>query len=420
MSDAVFWPLWFLSWLLPILAIVSFWKSMRKRKELMRGKRRSTLRFCARFLLVTVIFLASGMLLVMIEAFVWLEFLGLPEPFPGQAEHPWFHLHAAAWLGLTALGHKLTRGWLSGSKERSSVRSRLPENDMANQDADVEMFDPRQSSEKPAAKAWRKGPVLLFVAAAFVLGATTIRVWDVVSQPSESRHASVSESAERVTESVAVFGGQERESTAVSGGPGSESVKRNGSDRAEPTIDSLTEALNQGQVEILFVNGNGHSTGVILDAFLINPSQQERRFHVQLDQPLYYRNQGVGQNMLVTQVLGEQGKFWRNNETSYFAIEAGTDMVPIVLWGYCVDFEKDNPNSMEILEAGNLPFHLREIARRIAAFEETNAQLDGDLLMQASQVALWQAQGVTLDRIQRRFQVSGEALLLAREIAEHD
>ena len=409
MSDAVFWPLWFLSWLLPILAIVSFWKSMRKRRELMRGKRRSALRFCARFLLVTVIFLASGMLLVMIEAFVWLEFLGLPEPFPGQAEHPWFHLHAAACLGLTALGHKLTRGWLSGSKERRSVRSRLPENDMANQDADFDMFDPRQSSENPAVTAWRKGPVLLFVTAAFVLGATSIRVWDVLSQPGGSPHASVRESAEQATENVAVSGGQ-----------GSESVERSSSDRAEPTIESLTEALNQGQVEILFVNGNGHSTGAILDAFLINPSQQERRFHVQLDQPFYYRNQGVGQNMLVTRVLGEQGRFWRNNENSYFAVEAGTDMVPIVLWGYCVDFEKDNPNSMEILEAGNLPFRLREIARRIAAFEETNAQLDGDLLMQASQVALWQAQGVTLDRIQRRFQFSGEALLLAREIAEHD
>ena len=349
------------------------------------------------------------MLLVMIEAFVWLEFLGLPEPFPGQAEHPWFHLHAAACLGLTALGHKLTRGWLSGSKERRSVRSRLPENDMANQDADFDMFDPRQSSENPAVTAWRKGPVLLFVTAAFVLGATSIRVWDVLSQPGGSPHASVRESAEQATENVAVSGGQ-----------GSESVERSSSDRAEPTIESLTEALNQGQVEILFVNGNGHSTGAILDAFLINPSQQERRFHVQLDQPFYYRNQGVGQNMLVTRVLGEQGRFWRNNENSYFAVEAGTDMVPIVLWGYCVDFEKDNPNSMEILEAGNLPFRLREIARRIAAFEETNAQLDGDLLMQASQVALWQAQGVTLDRIQRRFQFSGEALLLAREIAEHD
>ncbi|MDE0130388.1 MAG: hypothetical protein OXQ86_12615 [Gammaproteobacteria bacterium] len=360
------------------------------------------------------------MLLVIVEAFVWLEFLGLPEPFPGQAEHPWFHLHAAAWLGLTALGHKLTRGWLSGSRERRSVRSRLPENDKSDRDADFEMFEPRQSSDGPAPTAWRKGPVLLCVVAAFVLGATTIRVWEVLSQPGEPRYASVSESIERIRENVAVSGGQIRGSNALSGRQTRESAERNGSDQAEPTIDSLTEALNQGQVEILFVNGKGHSTGAILDAFLINPSQQERRFQVQLDQPVYYRNQGVGQNMLVTRVLGDQGEFWRNDETSYFAVEAGTDMVPIVLWGYCVDFEKDNPNSMEILEAGNLPFRLREIAHRIAAFEETNAQLDVDLLMQASQVALWQAQGVTLDRIQRRFHISGEALLLAREIAKYD
>ena len=388
LPDSVFWPLWWLSWILPPLSLVVMGFSMGKRRELMRGKQRSVLRFFVRCLLVLVLFFASGVLLTAAEAIVWFELLGLPEPIPGQAGHPFFQVHAAAVMGLTALGHKLTRGWFSGPALSHPASSPSP--------------------DSPPKIGYRKGAVWLFLIVAIVLGATAYRALDLLGPTSELPPASVSESPEPVPESLAEAARPTQETAAHSRTP-----------RTGRSIENLTDIVSKGLAEIMFVNGNGSSTGAALDAFLVNRTQQERRFSVQLDEPLFLRNQGAGQNMLITRVLAEHGRYWQSSEDGAFVrIEAGTELVPIVLWGYCVDFDKENPVGMEELQVENLPAHLQDIAELISEFEQLMEGEDEDFTMKVAQIALWKAQGITDASIRARFPHEAEHAEIAHLLLE--
>ena len=348
-----------LNFILSILAIGALIASMRKRKQLMEGQPRSAGRFFARFLLVAGLFSVSGFLTSAATLFLWHNVLGHTSPPTGPAM-PFFDLAMPAWLWLTVLGHHLTRGWFAG----------------------------------PGATGWKKGPILACLAAVLLLGAMAATFYAAQSPTGYE--------AARPTQRTLA-------------------PSRNPSARR---IENLTDLVSKGQAEIMYVNGNGHSTGSALDAFLLNRTQSERRISIQLAEPLFLRNRGAGQDMLITRVLAEHGRYRESTEHGpFFRIDAGAELVPIVLWGYCVDIDKPNPTGMDELEVGKMPRRLQDVAQLIVEIERISPQLeagnaDEKRMMTMAQILLWQAQGVPDARIRNRLPHDAEYADAARSFLE--
>jgi hypothetical protein len=175
---------------------------------------------------------------------------------------------------------------------------------------------------------------------------------------------------------------------------------------------SLKQQISNGNIQIVEMASNGSSSGSALEGTLTNLSSSEVSIDVHLLEPVYFRNNGDSQNMIATQIYGENGSYSVLGSRSFISIPANSDM-RVLLVAYCADFELDNPGSGDRFAVEATPADLRDAARRIAAYEAQNANLDTTI---ASQVALWLSRGVSADQIQTQFSFTAADLALAQEI----
>lgn len=171
---------------------------------------------------------------------------------------------------------------------------------------------------------------------------------------------------------------------------------------------SLNDLLSRGQIVIEAARGNGASTGLSVFASLQNLTDETIDIHTHLEVPLFFRNGGLGQDMLATQVYGRDGAFYRGDHGQRF-IRVGPrtssqGRKPVAFFAYCVDFEKDNPTKTERLSVESLPQDLSYVGAQIAKFEQQNDNYQG----MAPQLALWHMQGIDLAKISTRFSYSEE------------
>jgi len=379
--DAVFWTLWWASWGLSIWAVITFWMSVGTRRKLMPGERRSPVRFVARFFLVLVLLFITGTGLNFIEILVWSGF-DLPAPFPGQSDHPFFHIHVATTLFLAAWGNRLTRGWFLEGRKLSRVRARAAENVIDAPEAPDESL----TTPKPTKARWRKGLVLLFLAVAFVLGATAYRALDFFGSIGEPPFQSVDQ-VEPVQS------------------PTSQDIE-------QKTDMTLEEAVLEYYVGLDSVQGQNLSSGAVLDGYLTNLTPVGLEIAVHLATPLFLRNSGSGQNMIVTKVFERGGRYMRRGEDWIVPLEPG-ERIPVVLVAFCVDFDKPNPTPEESLTVDDLPSNISHVAHQIATYGALHPTTN---LTAAAQLALWAAQGVGADQVAGRFDFTDEDVNLMVQI----
>ncbi len=168
---------------------------------------------------------------------------------------------------------------------------------------------------------------------------------------------------------------------------------------AQMNIEDLAQAVASGDVEIMSITGNGGSSGPVLEGYLLNKSLVSRNLDVRLGTPLFFKNKGVGQNMIATQIYQRDLSYMSDGENSFITL-GPNERLSIMLIAYCVDFYKENPSGDDSFSITGIPSNLIDIARKISAYEGANPSRDVTL---SAQLALWKAQGISLKEIRERF-----------------
>lgn len=168
------------------------------------------------------------------------------------------------------------------------------------------------------------------------------------------------------------------------------------------TVDQLHELLADGDIIMELITGTGGSSGLAIEGYLVNRGPDDHNIDVHLGSPLYLSNSGKGQNMVVTQVYGRDGRYLSDG-TQRFVRLTGNGRTPIVFVAYCADFDKDNPSRTDLFSPADMPPEISRVVRSITEVEQANTDVD---LTVPAQLALWVAQGTSLDAISERFPFS--------------
>lgn len=169
---------------------------------------------------------------------------------------------------------------------------------------------------------------------------------------------------------------------------------------APDRFTSLNDAIEGGGVSIGSVTGTGGSSGLVLNAVLTNETARAQRILVHLGDSLFFRNRGQAQNMIATRVYERGGRYLQQRDGVSYVEVAAESRLPVTFLAYCADFEKNNPSTADAFDVVPLPQHVVTVMRQIRAYETANRDVD---TMTASQLALWVAQGHTLDNIGDKF-----------------
>ena len=178
---------------------------------------------------------------------------------------------------------------------------------------------------------------------------------------------------------------------------------------AEILTNNLTTEIQSGRVSIERIEGNGGSTGTVLNGQLVNKTVKEINLDVYLSDALYLVNSGSGQNMFVLGVLGKSGRYSKSGNKSFITLPS-KKRTPVVFLSYCADFAKENPTPDESFEVGPLPENIRSLLRRISAYHEQYPDKD---VTRAAQLAIWFAQGETASEIKKKFNFTQNDLNMA-------
>ena len=173
---------------------------------------------------------------------------------------------------------------------------------------------------------------------------------------------------------------------------------------ANDRLTSLNDAVERGSVDFRVRDRYWRLQRNVINAVLVNGTAMAQRILVHLNVPLFFRNRGVAQNMAATQVYGHDGSYRQHGDgIPYVEVEAGARL-PVTFIAYCADFEKDNPSAADAFDVAPLPQRVSMVMRQISAYETANRDVG---TTKASQLALWVAQGHTLDAIGERFGFGG-------------
>lgn len=182
---------------------------------------------------------------------------------------------------------------------------------------------------------------------------------------------------------------------------------------AQDTVVDLLEEIEKGSVQIDSISGNGNSSGTALEGYLVNQTDSELRINVIMNESIYFENSSGNQNMIATQIYGREGGYYSDGSDNYFIVLEPRERLPISLYSYCADFEKDNPSNGDSFKISSLPNQLSGIVDRIKSLEISSFHDD---VLSAAQVALWLAQDVDLSDIRDRFEFSEGDLTIARRL----
>jgi hypothetical protein len=179
----------------------------------------------------------------------------------------------------------------------------------------------------------------------------------------------------------------------------------------QTVVEDLATALDRGHVAIEDASGTGASSGLAVDACLTNQRSTEVNVDISLKQPVFMRNRGRGQNMIAVWVYLRGGGYRSDGFRSFIRLEPKR-RTPVQFVAYCVDFDKDNPSNEEELVRDSPPASLMPLLRSIRNYESSHPDQDVTV---AAQVAVWLAQGISIEEIRTRFEVDQAQEALARE-----
>jgi hypothetical protein len=178
---------------------------------------------------------------------------------------------------------------------------------------------------------------------------------------------------------------------------------------ASAEIADLRSEIEADHVALYGASGNGNSSGAAVEGFLSNLTSAVRRIDVHLSTPLHMRNRGAGQNMVAVQVYRADGGYLSDGRRSFVELQPG-ERTRVVFIAFCLDFEKDNPTSEENLILDSSPTGVEPVLQRIASHVRRNPEAE---ITVPAQAAIWLAQGVSIEHVRERFEVSASEERLA-------
>ena len=171
-----------------------------------------------------------------------------------------------------------------------------------------------------------------------------------------------------------------------------------------PRVVQLEEVLRNGDV-VLTANGNGDSSGFAVDGYLKNNTQNRININVKIENGLYLKNSGRGQNMLAIQIFLSDGGFLSDGR-DYFIIVPAQGSVHVVFNSFCADFNLNIPLPTESFTVAAMPVGIAGIAYRMSRYA-ADAGLGKDST-RALQIALWRSLGLKREEIMRKFHFVNE------------
>lgn len=173
------------------------------------------------------------------------------------------------------------------------------------------------------------------------------------------------------------------------------------------------DAINQVKLEYKF-HGNGNSTGAAVEGTIKNPGKEIIQIEVNQQKPLFLENSGAGQNLVLFQLFYSNGKYLRDDFTTYLEFKPDT-IYNIVGNSLCYNFEKPNPEPNENLIVKILPDTLKTYDFIVKI---KDAIVKKKTTMKQAQCALWYVQGTGLDKINTKFEIELNELEKIRELIE--
>ena len=183
---------------------------------------------------------------------------------------------------------------------------------------------------------------------------------------------------------------------------------------AQITVSELRDEIEAGHVHLVSATGNGSSSGMAVTAYLINRTGAARRINVNLTRPIFLINSGRGQNMIAVQVYLSGGSYTSDGHRSFIILRPQA-RASVVFVAFCADFEEDNPTAADSFSLGNLPPSLGRVVSNVRAYMIANPDADA---VAAGQAAIWLAQGLSIEEIRSRFEVTPSQERLAQQFLQ--
>jgi hypothetical protein len=177
-------------------------------------------------------------------------------------------------------------------------------------------------------------------------------------------------------------------------------------------VTDLADELDSRRVTLEAAVGNGASSGNAVDGYLVNGQEEEMRVGVQLTRPLFLANGGRGQNMAATHVYLEDGTYITDGHKEFIPLKPKV-RTRVSFVAYCVDFEKENPSQSDTFTLAATPANLTAVLGKIRAYKTANPSAK---ITVAAQAAIWMVQGMTMEKIRTKFDVSPADEQLARKL----
>lgn len=188
---------------------------------------------------------------------------------------------------------------------------------------------------------------------------------------------------------------------------------------AEDLELDLRDALKSGQVSVFEVIGSGVLGPASLGAVLRNDSTDHLTINTSIERPLYFLNETskARDSLIATELYLPGGEyFYFEDDPSFRFIELPPkSSLTVEFVAYSADLEKEGNQEEDAYSLADTPQDIELIAARISAFAAENPD---HYTTESAQVALWRAQGRSLDEIRPIFPFSEEDRKIGNEILE--
>jgi hypothetical protein len=164
-------------------------------------------------------------------------------------------------------------------------------------------------------------------------------------------------------------------------------------------VQELNELLEDGRVT-LRANGKGSSSGMAAAGYLQNSTSGELRINIYIQQGLYLRNSGAGQNMVASQIFLKGGQYFSDGLNNFILL-GPRENAEVDFLAFCANLERDNPSAGESFSVDAMPSELQAIAAKINAYMDEHP--GDENIVTIAQLALWRYQGKTRDEIAEHF-----------------
>ena len=183
---------------------------------------------------------------------------------------------------------------------------------------------------------------------------------------------------------------------------------------AQAPLKDLATEIDAKRIALESATGNGASSGNAVEGYLVNQNSEEVHIDISLLRPLFMRNRGLGQNMVATRVLLAGGRYFSEDKRSFISLKP-KERTPVEFVAYCVDFEKDNPTRTDSFSLETSPASLDHVMKAIIDYSRQNPLKD---ITVAAQAAIWLADGISIENIRTKFNVSPSDEILARSFTK--